>query len=71
MPWPMSHLYIAENVLKSHTIKIINLPQYYLGSIAPDAVHFRENFDRSLKRVTHLTLGMDKTILDDFVKNGC
>ena len=42
MPLPMVHLSIAKNTLDAG-YEFRNLPQFYLGSISPDAIHMREN----------------------------
>jgi hypothetical protein len=69
MPYPMSHLYIAENVMAGGTIKVNNVPQYYLGSLGPDAVHFRKDYNITYKRNSHLYEGLDKIDLDIFINN--
>ena len=68
MSWPMSHLYIAQNILSTGKINVKNISQYYLGTIAPDAIHFRDNYDRSQKRVSHLYEKIDKSNIDNYVK---
>ena len=67
MPYPMSHLYISETLLKK--LKPNNIPQYYLGSLAPDAVHFRKDYTISHKRISHLYENLDRENLDAFIKN--
>ena len=54
MPWPMSHLYIAQNTFNFIPIEGKDISQYYLGTIAPDAIHFRQNYIRVQKAATHL-----------------
>ena len=54
MPLPMVHLCVAKNIMDAG-LKIINLPQFYLGSISPDAIHMRQNADRLAKHATHLS----------------
>lgn len=63
----MSHLFIAENILNNIPIK--NIPQYYLGTLAPDAVHFRKEYDRNQKRTSHLYINLDKSDLENYVNN--
>jgi hypothetical protein len=49
MPWPMVHFAIAEKLFDHEP-----LPEFLLGSIAPDAIHMRENTTRQDKNKTHL-----------------
>ena len=56
--YTIPHLIISEYVSKS--IKIINMPQYYLGTISPDAVHNRANFIPDMKKDSHLCVGPEK-----------
>jgi hypothetical protein len=51
MPYPMTHLYIARKLMDASLLKIRNQSQYYLGTIAPDAVEFRPIYD---KKVSHI-----------------
>jgi len=60
MPYAMTHLIIADNVNKVLTKHIRNLPQFYLGNIAPDAVHYRANYISDYKKDSHLC-GGDET----------
>jgi hypothetical protein len=50
----MSHLCIAADVLRRCPGMIRDVPAYYLGSLAPDAVHFRPGFVPAYKAVSHL-----------------
>ncbi len=53
MPFPMVHLCIAhEIVITTPTIK--NPAEFLLGSMAPDAVHFRQGFVHEMKKRTHV-----------------
>ena len=45
MAFTMTHLIISENISEIFANRIESLPQYYLGSIALDAVHNRANID--------------------------
>ncbi len=57
----MTHMCIAKNVsaLKPNAIK--DLPQFYLGSLAPDAVHFRAGFGSlNDKKTSHLYFGDER-----------
>lgn len=59
MPFPMVHLSIARNILgAAHHIK--NPCQFMLGSIAPDSVHFRPDFNSDMKKVSHLVVGDER-----------
>ena len=53
MSYTMTHIYIAENVSK-HVKGITDYPTYMLGSVAPDAVHAREDYTPTLKEKSHL-----------------
>jgi hypothetical protein len=54
MPFPLSHLCIAADVLRRCPGVIRDVPAYFLGSLAPDAVHFRPGFIPAYKAVSHL-----------------
>ena len=59
------HLAIADRVavlFGKENIK--NLPYFFSGSIAPDAIHARANYERSMKKHTHLTEGISNS---DFI----
>ena len=56
MPHPMIHLAVAKHILDNHP-EIKKPEQFYLGSLAPDAVHFREGFHRQMKKTSHLCVG--------------
>lgn len=57
MPFQMTHLHIAKNIYKLFPEKINNLPQFYLGNIAPDGVHNREGYISDWKKASHLCVG--------------
>jgi hypothetical protein len=50
----MTHLCIAADVLRRCPGVVRDVPAYYLGSLAPDAVHFRPGFIPAYKAVSHL-----------------
>ena len=50
MPLPMVHLSTA---VKISTIQGLKSPEFYLGSISPDAVHMRTGFVRDDKTRSH------------------
>ncbi|MDF2543731.1 MAG: hypothetical protein K0S47_3449 [Herbinix sp.] len=53
MPLPMVHLATAREYA-NETTDLLNCPEFYLGSISPDAIHMRQNILSSDKGVTHL-----------------
>ncbi|MDE7359774.1 MAG: hypothetical protein K2N39_10185, partial [Lachnospiraceae bacterium] len=55
MSYPMVHLKIAYNLLTKCGDTCIGQPgDFLLGSVAPDAVHFHNGYDVSLKEKSHL-----------------
>lgn len=72
MPFPMVHLCIADKILQSSN-RLKNEAGFILGSIAPDAVHFRGNYSSDYKKVSHLCLSNKKwgevTENDAWLKN--
>ena len=59
MPFPMIHLSIAYNILKNTTT--IKKPcDFMLGAVAPDSVHFRDNYNSDMKKISHLCVGKEK-----------
>jgi hypothetical protein len=59
MPFAMTHLHIAYNIL-SNTQQIKKPCDFMLGAIAPDSVHFRENYNSDIKKKSHLCVGDEK-----------
>lgn len=59
MPFAMTHLYIAYNIL-SNTQQIKKPCDFMLGAIAPDSIHFRENYNSDIKKKSHLCVGDEK-----------
>jgi hypothetical protein len=59
MPFPMTHLHIAYNIL-SNTPQIKKPCDFMLGAIAPDSVHFRDNYVSDMKKISHLCAGNEK-----------
>jgi hypothetical protein len=45
MPYPMTHLFIAKKMMDLSLWNIRDKSQYYLGTLSPDAVHFREDYN--------------------------
>lgn len=60
MPFTMTHLIIAEKIQNRFPGLIHNLPQFYLGSIAPDAVHNRKDYCSDFKKASHLCVGEEE-----------
>jgi len=60
MPFPMTHLIIADNLSVIFSKHIKNLPQFYLGNIAPNSVHNRNNYISDYKKDSHLCVGDQK-----------
>ncbi|MGF7059678.1 zinc dependent phospholipase C family protein [Brassicibacter mesophilus] len=59
MPFAMTHLYIAHNIL-SNTPQIKKPCDFMLGALAPDSVHFRDNYNSDMKKKSHLCVGDEK-----------
>ena len=57
MAFTMTHLIISKNISEIFTNLIESLPQFYLGSIAPDAAHQRANYISDYKKASHLITG--------------
>jgi len=56
----MTHLIIAKNISEIYCDQILNLPQFYLGCVAPDAVHNRPGYISDYKKQSHLITGHEK-----------
>ena len=54
MALPMTHLLCAHRYALLHAPELYHTPEFYLGSIAPDAIHMREGNTPEDKRVSHL-----------------
>jgi hypothetical protein len=52
----MLHLAIA-NMLLNKPNRIEKAADFYLGSIAPDFIHVRENYNSEMKKLSHLCVG--------------
>lgn len=59
MAYPMAHLCIAYNIVNT-TPQIKKPGDFMLGSLAPDSVHFRGNYDSDMKKLSHLCVGSEK-----------
>ncbi|MDE7298671.1 MAG: zinc dependent phospholipase C family protein [Lachnospiraceae bacterium] len=53
MAQPMMHLLIADKIYTEKFSFIHSYSDFLLGSIAPDAVHVKENYTRELKDISH------------------
>ena len=60
MAFAMTHLLVADNIRNIFSRHIIDLPQFYLGSIAPDSIHNREGYVSDYKKASHLCVGPEK-----------
>lgn len=52
----MVHLKVAQNILKGNK-KIKDIGAFYMGSLTPDAIMFRQGCQRSEKSHTHFCIG--------------
>lgn len=59
MSFAMTHLYIAYNIL-SNTPQIKKPYDFMIGALAPDSVHFRDNYNSEMKKKSHLCVGDEK-----------
>jgi hypothetical protein len=57
LPFTMTHLIIADKLTESLSFKIDNLPQFFLGNIAPDTVHNRNGYISDYKKASHFYPG--------------
>ncbi len=53
-----THLAVADLICNKLGNDKFNLPLFYSGNIAPDAIHSRVGYQRDFKKHTHLTEGM-------------
>ena len=53
MAQPMMHLLIADKIYTENVISIHSYGDFLLESIAPDAVHVKENYTREIKDISH------------------
>lgn len=72
MPFAMTHLNIAYNIL-SNTPQIKKPCDFMLGALAPDSVHFRDNYNSDMKKKSHLCVGDERwgrlTNNEEWLKN--
>jgi hypothetical protein len=50
MAFPLTHLCVAWRILKKQNLQTQNSAQFLIGAIAPDAVHYRGEFQGALKK---------------------
>ena len=52
----VTHIAIADIICRSSLAKgnILNIPLFYCGNLAPDAIHAKPNYQRADKIRTHL-----------------
>lgn len=55
MALPMAHLMAAYGWAEKYCLSALHSPEFYLGSISPDAIHSRSSTNRSDKFITHLS----------------
>ena len=59
MALPMVHLAVAHEFARRKG-ELLADGSYYLGAIAPDAVHMRKNYERQHKAASHFTLNKSR-----------
>ena len=74
MPLPMVHISVAALLEKRGTVTVADRAAYYLGSIAPDAIHMRKDPAPDAKIISHLgarkpeNIGLVSVFRNDFPK---
>lgn len=58
MPWPIAHLWSAHRYAEKHP-ELLPSPEYYLGTLATDAIVFRPGETREIRRKVHFDLTYD------------
>ena len=73
MAQPMMHLLIADKVYTKKFSSFYSYGDFLLGSIAPDAVHVKENYTRNLKDISHYRFDSKSPIsyFDTFLDKYC
>ncbi len=73
MPFQMTHLHIAKKIYQHNPEAISNLSQFFIGNIAPDAVHNRAGYVSDYKKTSHLCVGDESwgkhTNNDEWIEN--
>ena len=62
MAQPMMHLLIADKIYAKKFSSFYSYGDFLLGSIAPDAVHVKENYTRELKDISHYKFNSKSSI---------
>lgn len=62
MAQPMMHLLIADKIYTEKSGSIHSYGDFLLGSIAPDAVHVKENYTREQKDISHYRFNSESPI---------
>ncbi len=64
----ITHIFIANKLLKSKVISVQNETEFYLGVVAPDAVMSKKDYKREDKMVSHLreNIPSDRWYQDQF-----
>lgn len=52
MPWPIAHLWVARLYAEKHPA-LLRSPEYYLGTLATDAIVYRPGETREMRRRVH------------------
>lgn len=70
MAHPIMHLLIADKIYSDIKNLIHSYGDFMLGSIAPDAVHEKENYTREMKDISHYRFDKTSTIshFDTFMR---
>ena len=71
MAGTVTHLAIADIIYRTSLARenIINLPLFYCGNLAPDAVHAKPDYQRADKTKTHLREGISSAELHNDEKH--
>lgn len=73
MPFQMTHLHIAKKIYQYYPETIKDLSQFFIGNVAPDAVHNRTGYISENKKVSHLCVGDESwgmhTNNDEWIEN--
>ena len=62
MAQPMMHLSVADKIYTEAPSSIHSYGEFLLGSIAPDAVHMREDYTGVQKRISHYRYSSESRI---------
>ncbi len=64
----ITHIFVADLLVKKGIVDVSNRSKYLLGSIAPDSIMSKEDYHRDDKKMSHLREGIssDDWYLDEF-----